>query len=280
MDERPESSRTLSLTNWDLDVGEWRAGSTFPVETQFSLFAGESLRAQNLKLGARLHFSDDANDIDLFGLEFSSQVYGGPLPPKGLPVEFEVSRMAVRLSPLDIAISELSSRISSVSLTTSVQAGETGPEKTLYARGPIDLQVPSVREFVKVLGLDLPLPLDKGTLGQLKLTSMLAWENGVITANPIDVTLDETHFSGELTRSADEKPLWTFALHGDKIGLNRYIAIEDKSKEPFELPVEALRALQVQGELTFEQAWLGPAQMRGVKLRVELEDGKVRTAAK
>jgi hypothetical protein len=158
-----------------------------------------------------------------------------------------------------------------------VQAGETGPEKTLYARGPIDLQVPSVRGFLKVLGMDLPLPLDQDTLGQLKLTSMLAWENGVITANPIDVTLDETHFSGELTRSADEKPLRTFALHGDKIGLNRYIAIEDKSKEPFELPVEALRALPVQGELTFEQAWLGPAQMRGVKLRVELEDGKVRT---
>jgi AsmA protein len=280
VDERPDSPRTISVTNWDLDVGEWRAGSTFPVETTMSLALDGKARAENLKFGTRLHFSDDANDIDLFGLEFSSQIHAGKLPKTGLPVEFQVSRMAVRLSPLDIAISELSARISGVQLTTSVQAGEMGPEKKLYARGPIDLQVPSVREFMKVLGIDAPLPLDKGTLGRLKLTSMVAWEAGAVTANSVEFDLDETHFGGELSRTAGEKPVWTFALHGDKINLSRYIAIEDKSKEPFELPVRALRALQVQGELTFEQAWMGDAEMKGVKLRLELEDGKVRTASK
>jgi AsmA protein len=279
VDERPGSSRTVAVTNWDLDIGEWRAGSTFPIETQMSLAMGGA-RAESLKLSTSLHFSDDVNDIDLFGLTFSSQIHGGPLPPAGLPVEFEVSRMAVRLSPLDIAISELSSQISGVQLTTSIQAGEMGAEKTLYARGPIDLQVPSVRVFLKALGIDVPLPLDKGTFGRLKLNSMVAWEAGAVTANPIEFDLDETHFNGELSGTAGEKPVWTFALHGDKIGLSRYLAIEDKSKEPFELPVKALRALQVQGELTFEQAWLGEAQMRGVKLRLELEDGKVRTASR
>jgi hypothetical protein len=197
-----------------------------------------------------------------------------------LPVEFEVSRMAVRLSPLDIAISELSSRISGVQLTTSVQAGRTGADQSLYARGPIDLEVPSVRELVKTLGIDAPLPLDKETLGRMKLRSMLAWEGGAVTANGIEVDLDETHFSGEASRSADEKPVWTFRLHGNKIGLSRYLEIEDKSKEPFELPVRALRALRVQGELTFEQAWLGEAQMKGVRIRLELQDGKLRTASK
>jgi AsmA protein len=280
VDERPESARTVSATNWDLDIGEWRAGSTFPIETQMSLTVPGIARAENLKLGTRLHFSDDANDIDLFGLTFSSQIHGGKLPTSGVPVEFEVSRMAVRLSPLDIAISELSSQIAGVQLTTSVQAGEMGPEKKLYARGPIDLQVPSVRELLKALGVDVPLPLDKETFGRLKLTSMLAWEAGAITANPIEFDLDETHFNGELSRPAGEKPVWTFALHGDKIGLSRYLSIEDKSKEPFELPVKALRALQVQGEITFDQAWIGEAQMRGVKLRLELEDGKVRTASR
>jgi AsmA protein len=280
VDERPASKRNVAVTNWDLDVGEWRKGTTFPVETQLSLATNDNVRAEGLRVSSRLHFSDDANDIDLFGLEFSSRIAGGVLPQQGLPVEFQVSRMAVRLSPLDISISELSSRISGVTLTTSVQAGATGPDKTLYVRGPIDLQVPSVRQFLKVLGIDAPLPLDKGTLGAMKLKSMLAWENGAISANGIEIDLDETRFSGEMSRTAGAKPVWTFALHGDKIGLSRYLAIEDKSKEPFELPVKALRELQAQGELTFEQASLGEAQMRGVKLRLELEDGKVRTASK
>src|SRR5262249_17435149 len=111
-----------------------------------------------------------------------------------------------------------------------------------------------------------------------RFVSTLAWEGGAITADPIEVDIDETHFSGNASRSAGEKPVWTFALNGNKIGLDRYTDIEDKSSEPFELPVKTLRELQVQGELTFEQASMGGAQMRGVKIRLELEDGKVRTA--
>jgi hypothetical protein len=65
-------------------------------------------------------------------------------------------------------------------------------------------------------------------------------------------------------------------LHGDKIGLSRYVSIEDTSKEPFELPVAALRAMKVQGELTFDQAWLADAQMKNVRLRLELADGAVK----
>ncbi len=280
VDERPESSRKVFVSNWDLDIGEWRAGSTFPVETQLVLAIGQNVRAQNVKISTRLHLSDDANDIDLFGLGFSGQILGGKLPKDGLPLEFEVSRMAVRLSPLDVAISELAARTQGLQLTTSVQAGEAGPDKALYARGPIDLQVPSVREALKVFGVKASLPLDKTTFGAAHMKSMLEWQAGAISATQIDVTLDETHLTGEAAGTADAKPLWTFALHGDKIALARYLPLEEKSKQPFELPVKALKALQARGELTFEQATMGETRMRGVRLRFELADGKVRTASK
>jgi AsmA protein len=280
VDEGREVNRSVSVSNWDLDIGEWRAGSTFPVETQFLIAVGNSLRAENVKISTRLHLSDDANDIDLFGLGFSGQIHSRTLPKAGLPIEFEVSRMAERESPLDISISELSSRIQNLHLTTSVQAGQTGEEKAFYARGPIDLQVPSVREAVKLFGLKPSFPADKTTFGALAAKGMLEWQAGAINATGIDVTLDETHFTGELSRTADEKPLWNFALHGDKIQLARYMPLEPKSKEPFELPTRALKALQARGELTFEQASMGDTVMRGVRMRFEMADGKVRTASR
>jgi hypothetical protein len=227
------------------------------------------MRAENVKISTRLHLSDDANDIDLFGLNFSGQIHSSKLPAAGLPVEFEVSRMAVRVSPLDISISELSSRIQDLRLTTSVQAGQTGEEKAFYVRGPIDLQVPSVRDAVKLFGLKPSLPADKKTFGALQAKSMLEWQAGALNATGIDVMLDETHLTGELSRSADAKPVWTFALHGDKIQLARYMPLEPKSKEPFELPVKTLRALQAKGEIVFEQASMGETQMRGVRMRFE-----------
>jgi AsmA protein len=280
VDERPESRRNIAVSNWDLDIGEWRAGSTFPVETQLAFAVEEGVRGENVKISTRLHLSDDANDIDLFGLGFAGQIHGARLPTAGLPVEFEVSRMAVRLAPLDVSISQLSSRIQNLKLTTSVQLGETGEEKAFYARGPIDLEVPSVRDAAKMFGLKPSFPADQKTFGALKAKSMLEWQAGAINATGIDVTLDETHLTGELARTADAKPLWTFTFQGDKIELARYMPLEEKNKEPFELPVKSLKALQANGSIFFEQATLGETKMRGVHLRFEMADGKLRTAAK
>jgi AsmA protein len=293
----------LAITAWKLNVGEWRAGATFPVETEFAYqvekpgaadarsaairtpaAGGRSARAvttppwaAHVEASARVHISDDANDIDLFGLESSNRLTGGPLPAQGLPVTFQVSRLAARLSPLDIAISEVTGRIGDARVTASIQAGETGPDKTPYVRGPVAVQVSSVRNFLPQLGVKkAPLPLDKGTIGPLKLTSMWEWNDGAIAVNSIDFTLDETHFNGDLMRGRGDDPVWTFTLHGDKIGLSRYVAVEETSKEPFELPLAMLRALKVQGELTFDQAWMADAQMKNVRLRLELADGAMK----
>lgn len=310
------TGRRISLAGWSLDVGEWKAGATFPVETSLT-FRGESVppvaaitagppKKRNgnataatktnggghagaaagasplevdLRLAGRVHVSDDGNDIDIFGLEAINRVRGGSLPQKGVPVEFQVSRLAARLTPLDIGISELSGRVADVRLTAAIQAGETGADKALYVRGPLSLQTGSVREFLAALAIKAPLPLDKTTFGAMKLNSMWDWTAGTVTVNNIDLLLDETHFTGELKRAAADDAQWTFSLHGDKIGLSRYVELEDTSKEPFELPVGPLRALNMQGELTFEQAWLADAQMKNVRLRVEMADGAVRQTA-
>jgi AsmA protein len=277
--------KRTAITAWRLDVGSWRAGATFPVATQFSYRAepsqGKAPEARppfeaDVKAAARVHVSDDANDIDVFGFESTNQVRGGPLPPAGVPVALQVSRLALRLSPLDIAISEVAAHVADARLTASIQAGETGPEKMLYVRGPLSLQIASVRDFLPRIGVKAPLPLDKGTIGALSLTSMWEWKEGAVTVNGIDLQLDETRFNGDLTRAGGDEPVWTFALHGDKIGLSRYVAIEDTGKGPFELPLEALRALKVQGELTFDQAWLADAQMKNVRMKLELADGTMK----
>lgn len=299
----------VAIAGWHLNVGEWKTNSTFPVQTRLTLHVhaappaaaasgAASAKAQAagraratpvsaasrlpsdvlLDLAARLHISEDANDIDVFGLKLSSRVRGGTLPAQGVPVALQVSRLAARLSPLDVAISEVSGRIGDAHLTASVQAGETGSARAPYIRGPLSLQVPSVRNLLATFGIDVPLPLDKTTLGAMQLTSVWEWQAGALAASSIELALDETRFTGELTRSSTPEHVWTFSLHGDRIGLGRYVAIEDKSKEPFVLPVAALKALQVQGELTFDQAWLAQAQMKNVRLRLELADGIVKTA--
>lgn len=277
------SGRRVTITKWQLDIGQWRSGVTFPVKTALSWVAepaGEGNAPPfgvDLSAQARVHVSDDGNDIDVFELESRSLVRGGPLPAEGIPVTAHVSRLAARLSPLDIAVSEVAASIADARITASIQAGESGENKTLYVRGPVSIEMPSLRQFLPVIGVKAPLPLDETTIGPLKLASRWEWNDGAVQVTGIDLQLDETHFSGELARTKSAEPVWTFALHGDKIGLSRYLQIEDTDPAPFELPVAALRALKVQGELTFRQASIADAQMRDVRLRFELEDGAVRS---
>jgi AsmA protein len=274
----------IGIEQWQLTVGEWRAGATFPVETAFAYSVpksrpddGQPPIVANVKATGRLHISDDANDIDLFGLESSNKLTGGSFPSRGLPVTLQVSRLAARLQPLDVAISEVAARVGDAKLTASIQAGETGPEKALYVRGPLSVEVRSVRDFLPQLGVKkAPLPVDKGTIGPLNLSSMWEWKDGAITVSGIDLKLDETHFNADMSRARGADPVWTFTLHGDKIGLSRYVALEETSKEPFELPLAQLRELKVQGVLTFDQAWLADAQMKNVRVRLELADGAVK----
>ncbi len=65
--------------------------------------------------------------------------------------------------------------------------------------------------------------------------------------------------------------MWTFALHGDKIQLARYMPLEPRARSRSSCPCRRLRALQAKGELTFEQAWMGETKMRGVRMRFELD---------
>ncbi|MBX5460475.1 MAG: AsmA family protein [Steroidobacteraceae bacterium] len=272
--------RHFTITDWQLDVGAWRSGATVPVATEFAWEAEHDARDKTpigvrLSATARVHVSDDANDIDVFELVSTSRVQGGPLPKAGVPVSMRLSRFAARLSPLDIAISEVAARVGDADVTASIQAGESGPG--LYVRGPLSVELPSLRRFLPTLGAKVPLPVDKTTIGPMKLASMWEWNNGAVRVSGIDLHLDDTHFTGELSRTSSEDAVWTFALHGDKIDLSRYLEIEKTSKKPFELPLAALRALKMQGELTFDQASVADAEMKDVRMRFELADGAVKS---
>jgi len=83
------------------------------------------------------------------------------------------------------------------------------------------------------------------------------------------VRVDATRFAGWIERSSAAQAVWSFELHGDQIDLGRYVETENKNQKPFELPVDTLKALRVQGSLIFERAQLAGAQLQDVRVRLE-----------
>ncbi|HEX6396213.1 MAG TPA: hypothetical protein VFZ95_02215, partial [Steroidobacteraceae bacterium] len=88
---------------------------------------------------------------------------------------------------------------------------------------------------------------------------------------------DDTHFSGNFHRGAGEDPLGEFSLRGDALDISRYIPPTDPNSEPFVLPTAMLKALKFRGVFELEQARLDDVVMKGVTLRLLLDEHGLRS---
>ena len=226
------SAVRLQLTEWQLDIGTWEGDGPLTIGSRFI-------------------------------------THGGPLPPAGMPVEIDVPQLSVRSSPLSVAIPKLLLRVAGARLDGGLAMEQSADR--IHAGGPLSAQVPSLRNLITALGVEAPLPQDRGTLGPVTLTGRWAFDDGALALKPVEVRVDATTFSGWIERSAAARPVWSFELRGDHIDLSRYVATATANRKPFELPVDALRALRAQGSLVFDRAQLAGAQMKDVGLRLELQ---------
>jgi AsmA protein len=290
------SGLRLALRDWQLDIGDWKPGDEVPMRTQLALEQRNTNAAPDakpllaqLRLDARVRLSEQFDHVDIADLELDSKVSGGPIPDAGVPFEVDLESLSAQLSPLEFQVPKLAVRVANAEIRGAIDMQRTAPAadpidrrdetRGVRAHGPIEMRTQSLRRFLGALGIEAPLPVDPKTLGAFAFKSEWTYEEGNIDIKPVELQVDETRFAGELTRSGVVEPVWTVNLRGDRIDLGRYVALEDKSEEPFELPVEALRALRVQGEVSFDEARLADAQMKGVRLRLGLEDPAISTAA-
>jgi AsmA protein len=290
------TGRIVQLSNWQLDIGDWKPGDEVPIRTQLALMirdanaaaAAKPLTAQ-LRLDARARFSEQFDHVDIAALELDSRVTGGNLSEAGVPFEIELERLSAQLSPLEFEAPQLTVRLANAEVRAAVEVQRTAPAadpidrrdetRGVRAHGPIEMRTQSLRRLLAALGVEAPLPVDEKTLGAFAFKSEWIYEEGRIEVKPVELQLDDTRFAGEFERTGVVEPVWTINLRGDRIDLGRYFKLEDTSDVPFELPVDALRALRVQGEVTFDEAQLAAAQMKGVRLRLGLEDPGISTAA-
>jgi len=227
------SGQQATLANVDLDIGEWRADHPLPVHTRFLAHAQS-------------------------------------LPPNGVWVQLDAPELAIRPTPLSVSAPKLTVKVANAQAVGDF-AYEQAPH--IRAHGTVTLHSPSLRELAAALALNQTLPHDPTTLGPLELTTTWSYDNGSIAAKPLALKLDEVSFNGWLQRTAPPKPMWGFELHGDRIDLSRYVNVDSKNKKPFELPVEALRAINANGSVIFDQLVLADTHMTDVRLKLQTPEG-------
>jgi AsmA protein len=132
------------------------------------------------------------------------------------------------------------------------------------------------RELLATVGIAAPKTTDPKALGRLAIDGEWKLDAGAIGVEPIAITVDDTKLSGTFHRAAGEDPVGDFILRGDTIDLARYIPPPDPASAPFVLPTAALKALKFRGTLELEHAKLDDVLMKGVTLRLLLDEQGLR----
>jgi AsmA protein len=205
--------------------------------------------------------------------EISGTVHVDGFAPEGVPFSLEVPRAVLPKDLGAIEIAEFSLAFGGFEAEGGVQ-GTLGGEPRLS--GNVKSNTFDPRALLAAAGIEPPKTTDAAALGKLHLAAAWRFDAGAMAIDPFTLTLDDTHFVGSFRRGAGENAAGDFELRGDSLDIARYIPPPDPDSEPFTLPTAALKQLRFRGTIELAQATLGDVTMKGVTLRLLLDDAGLR----
>jgi AsmA protein len=205
--------------------------------------------------------------------EISGVLHMDGFAPAGVPFAVDVPKAVV---PQDLSALE----VAQYAITFGGFKAEGSARGTLGAQpkvgGKIETNTFDLRALLTSVGIAAPKTTDAAALGRLQFAANWAFDAGAIDVDPLTLALDDTRFSGHFRRAAGDDPVGEFALRGDILDIARYIPPPDPASAPFVLPTAALKQLKFRGSVELERATLDDIEMKGVMIRLLMDEQGLR----
>jgi AsmA protein len=220
------------------------------------------------------HFETD--EISL-GDPFTDTEVAGALhmegfAPDGVPFKLAVPRVELPKDFSRIDVKAFAASFGVLELEGEI-AGRLGAAPDLAGR--IETNEFDPRLLLAAIGVAAPKTTDPKALSAVAFKGDWRYGEGMALA-PFTLRLDDTHFTGKLTRTAGVDPLNEIELSGDSLDIARYVPPPDPDSEPFKLPVEMLKALKFRGTIRLDAATYADTSMKGVTLQLLLDERGLR----
>jgi AsmA protein len=197
--------------------------------------------------------------------------------PAGIPFRVETPRADIAWDLSSIVVKEFEIAFGGLEAEGGVQ-GALG-EKTRLS-GSVATNEFDPRALLGAAGIEAPQTTDPRALRKLGLKVTWEFDDGAVGIDPLSLSVDDTHFTGSFRHGAGADPIGEFELRGDSLDIARYIPPPDPASEPFVLPTATLKALRFRGTIELEEATVDDIIMKGVTLRLVLDDQGLRSEPK
>ena len=247
------------------------------IEDSRLLFVDEVPPGRRVEITAlRLVTDEIAPDEPFTDTQIAGVLHMDGFAPAGVPFKLGVPHAALTQDYSNLAIREYDLAFGAFEARGGV-SGNFG-QQAKFA-GTITTNSFDLRALLTAVGIDAPKTTDPAALTRLQVDTTWKLDGDALVVDPLKLTLDDTHLSGSFHRGGGEDPLGEFSLRGDTLNLSRYVPPTDPDSEPFVLPTAMLKALKFRGVFELEQATLDDVVMKGVTLRLLLDEQGLRSPA-
>lgn len=228
---------------------------------------------------ADFHFETDeiASGEPFTDTEIAGTLHGNGFATGGVPFRLSVPRAEIPADFSSVTVPEFAATFGPLEVEGGVQ-GKLGSAPRLAGRIASNDFDP--RALLAAVSVAAPRTTDPKALSVVALNGEWTFADGAIAMAPFELRVDDTRFKGRFERAAGDDPIASLELAGDSIDIARYVPPPDPASEPFKLPTSMLAALKVRATLELGAATYQDTKMKGVTLRLLLDEQGLRPAPK
>lgn len=279
-DDRVAHTQT-QLKDFSLTTGKLEPGKPVSLESGFvmeQVAADKSKQSIAMKLVTRVDADMDAQRYTLNQSTIDVQLTrngGKPIPLKLTAdvVRADLKAQTVELSKLALASGELK-------LDADIK-GEKIVDAPEFS-GALNLAPVSLRNLAKQFDVSLPVTRDPKVLSQLGMQTQFKATTKSAELSALTMKLDDTTLKGKLAITDFERKAMRFDLDVDRINVDRYLSPSEEKPQtqaadsgPVKIPGDAVRGLDIVGELRMAEAVMSKVQLGKVKLGVDARNDKL-----
>jgi AsmA protein len=222
---------------------------------------------------------------ELKQLELTALIQDPALPSGRADVKL-TSDIKANLLKQTVSVSSAVLSVYDLLINADIEATSILNGKPAYA-GTLNLASFSPRKLANQLAIELPVMSDDTTLESAELKAQFNGSTTHFDATKLELSLDQTHVSGQFAITDFAKQALKFALSINGINVDRYLPPETENKPvaapassaaagATQLPLETLRQINAQGTIDINELTVSGTHSSNIHLEINAKNGAIK----
>lgn len=281
-----QSGKRTEINNLNLKTGRFAVNEPVAVELSMKIMNAQAKLTESLKLTTDLTVNEKFDNFLFRHSELNSITEGQGVPGKSLTTSLSAD-VAVNWPDQTAKISGLQVKSSDVKIFADLSG--TGLKDHPVFQGPVRVEPFNPAKTLKEWAVALPAMKDSNALNKLAMQFDLQVTGDSFAFENVSINLDDSQIKGDIRIKNFAEPVIAFDMDMDTLDADRYLPPAANKNKPISspasalaagaaiIPVEILRKLNINGELSLLKLKVSDMTMQDIHLKLNAKNGILTT---